>query len=294
MYKKELETALELSKNAGSIILSHYAAGVVAEEKIGVDNFSEPVSIADRESNKLIVEGLRDTFPRDAILSEEEPDDTERRLASRRVWIIDPIDGTSGFLDHNGDFAIQIGLVENGRPVAGVVALPVSGVTYTASLDSGTFIRSENSEPLPIRVSDITDLQQMSLAVSRTHKSPKILEISAEMGFKKNVERGSVGLKVGLIAERICDAYIHLSPRTKLWDICAPEIILTEAGGKLTDLWGNKYRYDVADLQNWGGIVAANGSAHAEIIKRLRPLLIAAGRHKIGPSSKPPVAGNAV
>ncbi|MBX3244774.1 MAG: 3'(2'),5'-bisphosphate nucleotidase CysQ [Acidobacteria bacterium] len=281
MYRKELETAMELGKKASSIILSHYANGVVAEEKIGIDNFSEPVSIADRDANRVLVDGLKDAFPEDAILSEEEPDDTQRRLNSQRVWIIDPIDGTSGFLDHNGDFAIHIGLADRGLPVVGVVVLPAFGITYYASLGEGAFLKRDGEAPVRMSVSDNTDLSEMSLAVSRTHKNPKILNISSEMGFGGNIERGSVGLKVGLIDERICDAYIHLSPRTKLWDICAPQIILTEAGGKLTDLWGAEYRYDVEDLQNWGGIVATNGSVHEMILKRLDPLLIKYGRLKL-------------
>lgn len=286
MYKTELETAMELGKNAGSIILSHYANGVVAEEKIGVDNFSEPVSIADRDANRVLVDGLQAAFPDDAILSEEEPDDIQRRMNSRRVWIIDPIDGTSGFLDHNGDFAIHIGLADGGRPVVGVVILPAFGITYHASLNEGAFLQRDGEPSVRMSVSDNTEISAMSLAVSRTHKNPKILTVSSEIGFGRNIERGSVGLKVGLIAERICDAYIHLSPRTKLWDTCAPQIILTEAGGKMTDLWGAEYRYDVADVQNWGGILAANGAAHADIVERLGPLLREAGRHRVGPSTR--------
>src|SRR5690606_9480728 len=113
------------------------------------------------------------------------------------------------------------------------------------------------------------------------HRSKKMSRIVSEFGFQREIQRGSVGLKVGLIAERTCDAYIHLSPRTKLWDTCGPQIILEEAGGKLTDLWGRPFRYDVRDVQNWGGIVATNGVVHNETIDRLQPLLNEFGRLKV-------------
>ena len=103
------------------------------------------------------------------------------------------------------------------------------------------------------------------------------------LDFAKRDSRGSIGLKIGLIAEQHADAYIHLSPRTKLWDTCTPQIILEEAGGKLTDLFGEEYRYDIRDLQNHGGIVATNGASHDAVIAKLRPILNEIGRLKILP-----------
>jgi 3'(2'), 5'-bisphosphate nucleotidase len=97
-------------------------------------------------------------------------------------------------------------------------------------------------------------------------------------GLKEEVRRGSVGIKVGLVVEQQCDLYIHLSPRTKQWDTCAPEIILREAGGCLTDLFGRQLRYNKEDLQNRNGIVASNGVAHSRIIELLQPLLAQFGR----------------
>jgi len=95
---------------------------------------------------------------------------------------------------------------------------------------------------------------------------------------REEVRRGSVGIKVGLICERQCDLYVHLSPRTKQWDTCAPEIILTEAGGKITDLFGEPLRYNVLEVQNRNGLVASNGTVHDEIVDALAPLLAEFGR----------------
>jgi 3'-phosphoadenosine 5'-phosphosulfate (PAPS) 3'-phosphatase len=101
-----------------------------------------------------------------------------------------------------------------------------------------------------LQTSDLTSFDEMTLAFSRNHPSKGITAIISEFRFGNAIQRGSIGLKIGLIAEQQADLYIHLSPRTKLWDTCAPQIILEEAGGKLTDLFGARFRYDIRDLQN--------------------------------------------
>jgi 3'(2'), 5'-bisphosphate nucleotidase len=103
-------------------------------------------------------------------------------------------------------------------------------------------------------------------------------QVVQAFGLKEEVNRGSVGIKVGLIVEQQCDLYVHLSPQTKQWDTCAPEIILSEAGGRLTDLFGLTLGYNRSDLQNRNGIVASNGVAHPQIIQTLAPLLADFGR----------------
>ncbi|HSK70235.1 MAG TPA: inositol monophosphatase family protein, partial [Pyrinomonadaceae bacterium] len=116
---------------------------------------------------------------------------------------------------------------------------------------------------------------------SRNHRSEKMRRIKRKFGLKKELQRGSVGLKVGLIAEQICDLYIHLSPRTKYWDTCAPQAILEEAGGKLTDVFGDKLTYTLRDVQNHNGILASNGAAHDKAVKNLKPLLTEFGRLRV-------------
>src|SRR5438046_2329114 len=103
MLQKELETAIAAALLAGKTILKHYADEFETEHKIGVDNRSEPVTIADREASRIIVDCLAAAFPDDGVLSEEEIDDLELRISKRRVWIIDPIDGTAGFVKKDGD-----------------------------------------------------------------------------------------------------------------------------------------------------------------------------------------------
>ena len=287
MLQRELEAAVGLARYASESILDHYSREIVAEQKLGVDAHYEPVTIADRAASRIIVEGIAAKFPDDAILSEEEADDVNVRLSRKRVWIIDPIDGTAGFVKKDGDFAVQIGLAVDGEAVLGVVLLPFHNVLYRAVKGNGAFAEYTGEDAKEMEASGETDFEKMTLAFSRNHPSKGIQAIIAGFSFQNAVQRGSIGLKVGLIAERQADAYIHLSPRTKVWDTCAPQIILEEAGGVLTDLFGEKYRYDREDLQNHGGIVATNGAAHEEVIARLRPILTDLGRLKYKPLQKP-------
>jgi 3'(2'), 5'-bisphosphate nucleotidase len=278
MLRKELETAVALARKAGLVILEYYALEIIAEEKLGVDNQFEPVTIADKTASRIIVDGLAEAFPGDAILSEEESDDTAARLGHDRVWIIDPIDGTFGFIRKDGDFGVQIGLAIGGVPVLGVVLLPFHNTLYYAAKGQDAFIQQGSKRPKRLQTSKRTDYGEMYLAVSRNHRSAMTTRIKKDLGLLGEVQRGSVGLKIGLITEQHCDLYIHPSPRTKFWDTCGPQIILEEAGGRLTDIFGSPLRYDLRNVQNKNGIIASNGVIHERTIKRLQPILKEFGR----------------
>ena len=275
-YEHELRVALDLAREAGAAILEFYGGPLQVEQKIRFDD-REPVTQADRVANELIVKALRKEFPKDGILAEESVD-TAHRLDKRRVWMIDPLDGTNGFIDGNGDFAVQIGLAQDGQCVLGVVHQPITGVLYHAVRGQGTSIIRPDRNPKQATVSDQKELSLMRLAASRTHRSPRMDKVVKAFRVKEEIRRGSVGIKVGLIIERQCDLYVHLSPRTKQWDTCAPEIILTEAGGLLTDLFGRPLKYNSPEVQNRNGIIASNGAAHDRIVDTLAPLLADFGR----------------
>ena len=278
-YQHELSVAVDLARAAGKTILSQYEKPLRVEQK-NYDDDVEPVTQADRMANEFIVNGLKAQFPSDGILAEESVD-TERRLTKSRVWMVDPLDGTNGFIDGNGDFAVQIGLVENGEPVVAVVYLPLPRLLYRAVVGHGTWIERPQRETEGAIVSDRPTLSMMRLAASRSHRSPRMNRVVQRFGFREEVQRGSVGIKVGLLVEQQCDVYIHLSPRTKQWDTCAPQLILTEAGGRLTDLFGQPLNYNVRDVNNRNGLVASNGAAHELIIQTLAPLLAEFGRKAV-------------
>jgi 3'(2'), 5'-bisphosphate nucleotidase len=277
-YEQELAVAKDLALRAGALLLDYYEQGVEVEQKIAEDRYLEPVTEADRASNELIVNGLRAAFPDDGILAEESTDDYER-LAKKRVWMIDPVDGTSGFIDHDDDFAVQIGLAVGGEAALGVVYHPVPDALFWAVRGAGAWAE-RGGPPERVEVAGETKISQMTLAVSRSHRSPRMDTVVRAFGFAQEVRRGSVGIKIGLIADQLAHLYIHLSPRTKHWDTCAPEVILTEAGGTLTDLFGRQLRYNTREVQNLNGLLASNGVIHSDLVARMEPLLKQFGRER--------------
>lgn len=275
-----MQVAVELAREAGAILLKHYQSPFLVEKKVNASQEIEEVTAADREANELIVRRLAAEFPDDGILAEESAD-TDVRLQKNRVWMIDPMDGTKNFIQRDGDFAVQIGLTEGGQSVAGVVYQPVRDVLYRAARGSGSWIEERDREPARMSVSTVTIAHQMILASSRSHRSSRMERVVEMFGFRKEVRRGSVGVKIGLITERHADIYLHLSPSTKQWDTCAPEIVLTEAGGRLTDLFGQPLHYNGVRVDNQNGVVATNGAAHEMVIESLQPLLREFGRNPV-------------
>lgn len=276
-FHREIEISTELARAAGAILLAHYHSPFLVEQKVNALLEMEEVTAADREANDLIVRRLAAEFPDDGILAEESKD-TERRLEKERVWLIDPMDGTKNFIQRDNDFAVQIGLAVRGEPVAGVVYQPARDVLYRAVRGEGSWREHGDKPPERMQVSDRIDPAEMVLASSRSHRSPRMERVVESFGFKHETRRGSVGVKIGLIAEQEADLYLHLSPSTKQWDTCAPEIVLTEAGGRLTDLFGQPLRYNEPRIDNRNGVVATNRAAHELVIDYLKPLLREFGR----------------
>ena len=261
---RELDVAIDLGRHAGGVLLEFYESPTRVEWK----DASEPVTAADRAANALIVEGLTYSFPDDGLLAEETPD-TSGRLRHDRLWVVDPMDGTKEFIKRNGEFSVMIGLAIDGRASLGVVYQPTRDLLYYGVPGEGAYLVDAGGAPKRLSVSEHVDPAHMCVAVSRSHRSSRIDAVRAALGIEREMQSGSVGLKVGLICERRCDLYIHPSPQTKQWDTCAPEAILAAAGGRMTDLAGNEFVYNRADLYNRFGILATNGRAHERILERV-------------------------
>lgn len=279
-FDRELRVGLELARRAGEAALGFYGKPLRVEHK---DEFDEPVTQADRAVNELIVRALREEFPADGVLAEESID-TDRRIGRERVWMIDPIDGTKGFIAGTGDFCVQIGLSVGGRAALGILYAPATDVLYWAARGHGAWVLRPTSEAQAsakaerLGVTAETEPGRMRLAESRSHRGPRMETVVSALGVRAEVRSHSVGIKVGLLVERQADLYIHLSPKTKQWDTCAPEAVLAEAGGRMTDIFGGPLHYNTPDVLNRNGLVASNGAAHDEVIGRLRPLLEEWGR----------------
>jgi len=267
MYSTELNAAKELVIEAGRIVLKHYHG----EVEVGLKKGAEPVTQADKDSNAFLTSQIAALFPEDGILAEESKDGAER-LNKNRVWIIDPMDGTKEFIEKIGQFAVMVGLAVQGRPVAGVVYQPTTETLFYAEKGKGAFA-SRNGHVSKLQVSAIREIPKMGMVVSRSHRSHLVTAIREALGITRETGSGSVGLKVGLLAERTSDLYIHPNSKTKEWDTCAPQVILEEAGGRMSDCWGAPLMYNKPNVYNARGFVASNGLAHDEIIRTMKPFL---------------------
>jgi 3'(2'), 5'-bisphosphate nucleotidase len=264
--ERELDVAVQLARQAGAAIMDYYREGVAIDYKPG----DEPVTVADRAADEIISDGLRAAFPHDGLLTEESEDDPTR-LEKERVWIVDPLDGTTEFLEETDDFVVQIALVIRGHPALGVVYQPVEEVLYYARQGRGAY-RDHNGLRTCLHVSAEAESQRMCLVASRSHYSDLIEAARQRLGIQTVQRAGSVGLKVALLAQGVCDLY--LATRVcKEWDLCAPHALLEEAGGELTDLYGAAFVYNKPEVSECLGLVGSNGLAHDRILESLAPLL---------------------
>jgi len=258
---REFEFACQVAREAAIIVTSFYVGSSEVEYK----SHDEPVTEADRSANRHIVARIQEQFPDDGILSEESKDDFIR-LEKRRVWIIDPLDGTKEFIARNGEFSIMIGFVIDGHAVMGVVMQPDPGLLYGGGQGLGVHL-FEDGESIPLEVSDKKVIREMILVSSRSHRQQIVDTIRKRTHISSERVSGSVGLKVGLISRQLADLYIHPSPGCKEWDLCAPHAILEAAGGTMTDCWGNPITFNNRDVRAHNGLVATNGTIHDRIIK---------------------------
>ncbi len=266
---EELQVAEELARRAGEAILELYGTAVRVEAKGG--RRSDPVTEADRRANALIVKGLREAFPGDGVVAEESPDRSDA-LHGGRVWYVDPLDGTKEFLARNGEFAVMIGLAVEGEARLGVVFQPARGKLYTGVVGRGAWLEHEGKRRA-LRAECAPDPSRPRLVVSRSHRSELVGRFAERASVGEEVRSGSVGLKVGLIAEGRVDLYVHPSSRTHAWDACGPDAVLRAAGGFFGGLDGRPLRYGGEDLRTRRGLFACT----FDLLDPMRPLVRALG-----------------
>ena len=258
----EYEFACKLAREAATIVTTFYVGSSEVEYK----SHDEPVTEADRSANQHIVTRISEMYPDDGILSEESKDDLIR-LEKKRVWIVDPLDGTKEFIARNGEFSIMIGLAVDGLAVMGVIMQPDPGILYAGGVGIGAFLYENENEPVPIHVSDQQFVNRMTLVSSRSHRQQIVDTIRKRLKITSERVSGSVGLKVGLITRQLADLYIHPSPGCKEWDLCAPCALLEAAGGVMTDCWGNPLVFNKRDVRAHNGVVATNAQNHDQIVQ---------------------------
>lgn len=264
MMEKILEKVKKVARSAGKEVMKKYKSPIEVIKKKDKTMVTE----ADFLSEKIIFQGLS-SFGY-GFLSEESLG-SKNRAKEKRVWVIDPIDGTMDFIKKTGEFSIMIGLVEDGQSILGVVYQPVEDNMYYAISGGGAFLEKKKKIK-KLEVSKNSDSTQATMLGSRHHIKPFDVTLGEELGISDFLTHGSAGLKICLLADQKADIYINSSDKTAEWDICAADIILKEAGGKISDLSGNPINYNKKQYLNLNGYVASNEVLHKKIIQKIKKI----------------------
>ncbi|MEK7084476.1 MAG: 3'(2'),5'-bisphosphate nucleotidase CysQ [Patescibacteria group bacterium] len=254
--------AIKAATKAGDAILEIYTSNFSSEFK----EDKSPITEADKRSNEIIEQLLSPGgYP---ILSEESADSAER-LSAKTIWIVDPLDGTSDFIERTGEFSVHIALVTDGVPVLGVVYQPTTKTFFVAEQGRGAY-RGDGEMWKHLKASNVSEMSQVRFIMSRHHLQPKEREFILRLGITRFEQRGSCGLKIAAVACGAADAYVTFSSKICQWDTAPGYCILAEAGGRLTDLHGADVVYTMAGLNHAGGTLVTNGIIHSAIVEHLK------------------------
>lgn len=240
-----VEPIVAISRKAGDAILEVYATDFDVQAK----EDQSPLTQADMASNRVIDAGLRALTPDLPIISEESGlPDFDERSQWNRYWLIDPLDGTKEFVKRNGEFTVNIALIDNHRPVLGVVHVPVTNKTYTGCEGAGSTVRVNDEAPQDIQVSQ-TSTSPVRVVGSRSHRGASLDAFFEALGEVEMLPMGS-SLKFCVVAEGNADIYPRLG-LTSEWDTAAAQAIVEQAGGAVLELDGSPLAYNAkADILN--------------------------------------------
>lgn len=260
-----LSTLLSIADAGGQTILAAYGRHVGIEYK-GPDN---PVTQADRDANRVVCELLRQHFPDAAIVAEESaPDAFHGFQTAERVFFVDPLDGTKEFISKSGEFAVMIGLVVGDSVNAGVILAPTRRVAWGGVVGAGAW-RFEGGTRKPLVPSSRQSLLGGRAVVSRSTQAPSLVDAFQSMKLVTDT-LGSAGLRGAAVAEGLAEVYCAPGKVGSRWDSCAPDAIVTAAGGVFTDAAGALYNYRTDELVNRRGVAVSTLALHSEVVDLLR------------------------
>ena len=257
----EVSLAIQAALESGKTVMNVYNQKFSSTLK----NDNEPLTEADIKSNQIIQKIISDSGH--PILSEESEDD-KKRLDSKKIWIIDPLDGTSDFIKKTGEFTIMISLVEDHIPILGVIYWPTEKKLYLAQKGQGAF-KSDNGAWSKLSVSNVSELENCRAVGSRYHISEIEQNLIKRLNISQFTSKGS-SLKVTEVSSGNAELYFTTTNKIKQWDTCASYCLITEAGGKMTDMLGNDLKYNTERLNHENGLLVSNGFIHNHIIKIYR------------------------
>jgi myo-inositol-1(or 4)-monophosphatase len=249
---RELELARQAAAEAGDILTRYFRDRGF---EVGEKSKNNPVTTADFEADARIKEILRGGFPDYGWLSEETADNDER-LSRKRVWIVDPLDGTKEFIKGIPEFVISIALAEEGNPILGVTFNPIKDETFIGVRGQGVTLNGST-----VRVTATSTLDHATVLASRSETSRG--EWKAYEGRIKVNPIGSVAYKLALVAAGRADATFTRTPKSE-WDIASGAALIVEAGGCITDIEGGDMRFNKQSVK-LKGFVASNTALHDEI-----------------------------
>jgi 3'(2'), 5'-bisphosphate nucleotidase len=253
-YEDLIEPIVALTIDAGGKILEVYATLFVVQSKADESQLTQ----ADLASNRTIVAGLQALTPDIPIISEEDglPSFAERSQW-HRYWLIDPLDGTKEFVNRNGEFTVNIALIEGHRPVFGVVHVPVQSKTYVGCEGHGAELRDSDGSIRRIQVSDAASTP-VRVVGSRSHRGASLDAYLEKLGGHALVPMGS-SLKFCVIAEGGADIYPRLG-LTSEWDTAAAQAVVEQAGGSVVELDGSPLSYNAKEdiLNPWFFVIGAS------------------------------------
>jgi 3'(2'), 5'-bisphosphate nucleotidase len=236
-----IEPVREIARQAGRRILDIYDSDYKVEQK----DDQSPLTDADLAAHHTIVEGLAKLTPAWPILSEESSNiPFSERSGWSQYWLVDPLDGTREFISRNGEFTVNIALIQGHEAVLGVVHVPVQDTDYYGEISLGAFVQRPGQTPQSIHVRAFTS-GPVRVVGSRSHRGNSLDTYLANLGEHELVSMGS-SLKICLVAEGQADVYPRLGP-TSEWDTAAAHAVVTSAGGQVVNLDGDPLRYNTKD-----------------------------------------------
>lgn len=238
-----LEKILPIIREAGGLIMEIYRTNFQVHEK----NDTSPVTEADKRAEAMILPALEALLPGTPIVAEEAVSDGRLPAVGERFWLVDPLDGTKEFISRNGEFTVNIALIEHGTPTLGVVLAPALGRLFAGSIGTGAFIE-ENGERQPIVCRPVPD-EGLTVVASRSHGDSATLEAFLAGRKVAKLKNAGSSLKLCLIANAEADLYPRLG-RTMEWDIAAGHAVLAAAGGGIETLSGSPLQYGKPGFDN--------------------------------------------
>jgi 3'(2'), 5'-bisphosphate nucleotidase len=244
-YKKHASEIYYITKKAGEIIMGYYSGKIHVMSK----NDDSPVTHADMDANKYIVSELNALTPDIPVVSEENSEEENKKAAKNGLfWLVDPLDGTKGFIKKTDQFTVNIALIENGKSVGGAIYLPAKNIGYFTAEDGNAYKQDGNNFPVQIRVRPQPE-DGITVVASHSHRTP---ETDAYINSLKNVKEtvsAASSIKLCLVAEGKADVYPRFG-RTMEWDIGAGQAILEAAGGKVLNVDGSPFLYGKRGFEN--------------------------------------------